>query len=174
MTCLMFSCWTPVCLNSWLSNAAVYSSRYQTFPNDTGPYPPANLEANTTTTDASDVEKLQSIHQSPVIYQALSLFSLALCLLALSFIIYQTLQTRRKPADPEEHLACSDSHHHTQIHTHTPWKSIPTTKEFHFWPQCKSAAKRCEYFSYSWNCGSSACVHVCVCLHVYQGWLDTD
>lgn len=68
--------------------------------------------ANTIGAEASDAGGLQSIHHSPIIYQArsLSLFTL---------FIHQTPQTKRELADPEEHLACSDIDHLTLTHAHT-------------------------------------------------------
>lgn len=99
----------------------MYSSRYQKPLNAREPCPLTGSAANTTA-DASDVGGLQSIHHSPIIYQALHVYSSPLSVFlspSTSLFIYQTLQTKRKPADPEEHLACTDINHlpHTPTHT---------------------------------------------------------
>lgn len=76
-----------------------------------------------TAAEASDVGAMQSIRHSPIIYQTLC-FPTTHSLLPrfLSLSIYQALQTKGKPADPEEHLPCGDSN----------LKKLPATKEFHF------------------------------------------
>ncbi len=163
--CLFFSGWTIICMYFELSKADTYSSWYQKYISGREPWPLTNSAANTTTADASNVRGLQSIHHSPIIYQALSP-----SLFTLSLFIYQTLQTKRKPADPEEHLACCDINHLT-YDTHTE-KKHEQQKNFISNPSVNQQQRNVTIFHVAETVAALQMLCVCVC--VCQGWLDTD